>query len=113
MIIGNFTYDGAKDSYAGDIQTLTLLRNKVTFRPVTGKSDKGPDYRVVVEGRAATVELGAAWKRTSEAGREFLSVTLDDPTLDRPLSVALMPSEKGDSAILVWSRSNGRETPSK
>ncbi len=34
MIIGNFTYTKAKDTYAGEIHTLTLLRSKVAFRPV-------------------------------------------------------------------------------
>jgi hypothetical protein len=29
MIIGNFTYTKAKDIYAGEIHTLTLLRSKV------------------------------------------------------------------------------------
>jgi uncharacterized protein (DUF736 family) len=78
MIIGNFKYDPAKDSYAGEIKTLTLLRGKVHFRPAESKSDKAPHYRVVVEGQPGSVELGAAWKRRSEAGREFLSVRLDD-----------------------------------
>lgn len=39
MIIGNFNYDPAKNVYAGDIKTLTLLREKVHFRPVESKSD--------------------------------------------------------------------------
>lgn len=104
MISGNFKYDQAKDIYSGEIKTLTLLRAKVNFRPAESKSDKGPHYRVTVEGQPGSVELGAAWKRKSEAGREFLSVSLDDPSLARPLSAALMPSEDGASAILIWSR---------
>ncbi|MGD0185327.1 MAG: DUF736 domain-containing protein [Roseiarcus sp.] len=104
MIIGNFTYNKAKDTYAGEIKTLTLLRGKVAFRPAESKNGKGPQYRVVIEGTPGAVELGAAWRRTSEAGREFLSVSLDDPALGRPLSAALMPSEDGAGAILIWSR---------
>jgi uncharacterized protein (DUF736 family) len=109
MIIGNFKYDQAKDTYTGEIKTLTLLRGKVHFRPAESKSDKGPHYRVVVEAQPGSVELGAAWKRTSEAGREFLSVRLDDPALSRPLSAALMPSDDGASAILIWSRPSKRK----
>ncbi|MGA2841708.1 MAG: DUF736 domain-containing protein [Steroidobacteraceae bacterium] len=104
MIIGNFTYNAAKDTYAGEIRTLTLLRNKIAFRPNTPNTDKGPSYRVVIEGVVGAIELGAAWKRTSDAGRDFLSVSLDDPALDRPLNAALMPSEDGNHAILIWSR---------
>jgi uncharacterized protein (DUF736 family) len=109
MIIGNFKYDPAKDSYAGEIKTLTLLRGKVHFRPAESKSAKAPHYRVLVEGQPGSVELGAAWKRRSEAGREFLSVRLDDPALPRPLSAALMPSDDGSSAILIWSRPSKRK----
>jgi len=109
MIIGNFTYDKAKDTYSGEIKTLTLHRSKVLFRPVQGKNDKGPDYRVTVEGTPGAVELGAAWKRTSEAGREFLSVSFDDPALTHPVSAALMPAEEGTGAILIWSRQTKRQ----
>jgi uncharacterized protein (DUF736 family) len=64
---------------------------------------------VVVEGQPGSVELGAAWKRKSEAGREFLSISLDDPALPRALGAALMPSDGGDSAILIWSRPSKRK----
>ena len=109
MIIGNFTYNKAKDTYSGEIKTLTLQRSKVAIRPTEGRNGKGPHYRVILEGAPGAVELGAAWKRTSEAGREFLSVSLDDPALAHPVSAALMPSEDGQSAILIWSRPAKRE----
>src|SRR5208282_6370819 len=48
MIIGNFTYNKAKDTYTGEIKTLTLHRGNVAFRPTGGKKAKGPDYRVVL-----------------------------------------------------------------
>ena len=104
MIIGNFSYSQDKDTYTGEIKTLTLLRGMVQFRPVEAKNDKGPAYRVVVQGEASQVELGAAWKRKSKAGSEFLSVTLDDPALPRALNAALMTGEGEGGAILIWSR---------
>jgi uncharacterized protein (DUF736 family) len=100
--------DQARDTFTGEIKTLTLLRAKVIFRPVEAKSEKGPHYRVVVEGQPGPVELGAAWKRKSEAGREFLSVSLDDPALPRALRAALMIAEDGASANLIWSRQSKR-----
>jgi uncharacterized protein (DUF736 family) len=33
MIIGNFSYKQAEDTYTGEIKTLTLLRSSVQFRP--------------------------------------------------------------------------------
>ena len=109
MIIGNFTYNKAKDTYTGEIRTLTLQRSKVEFHPTEGKNGKGPNYRVTVAGTPGAVELGAAWKRNSEAGREFLSVSLDDPALSHPLSAALMPAQDGSGAILIWSRPAKRQ----
>jgi uncharacterized protein (DUF736 family) len=83
---------------------LTLLRGSVQFRPTEGKSKDGPVYRVVVQGETSPVELGAAWKRNSQNGRDFLSVSLDDPGLVRPFNAALMPSDDSKNAILIWSR---------
>lgn len=109
MIIGNFKHDLRHDTYIGEIKTLTLLRGNVQFRSVSKAKEKEPDYRIVEEGEAGTVELGAAWKRTSKSGSEFLSVVLDDPALARSLNAALMPSGDGKSAILIWSRPARKE----
>ncbi len=37
---------------------------------------QGPDYRIL----AGATEFGAAWKKTSNEGRDYLSVKLDDPS---------------------------------
>jgi uncharacterized protein (DUF736 family) len=110
MIIGNFTYDLDSDTYAGAITTLTLQRGSVVFRPTEKNGDKEPDYRVIHETEAGTVELGAAWKRSSERGREFLSVVLDDPALASSVNAALFLSDQDDRATLVWQRQN-RKAP--
>jgi uncharacterized protein (DUF736 family) len=104
MIIGNFTYDWKRDAYIGEIKTLTLTRSNVQFRNVNKESEKEPDYRIVEESAAGTVELGAAWKRKSKAGSDYLSVILDDPALPRSLSAALMAGDTENTAILVWPR---------
>jgi uncharacterized protein (DUF736 family) len=54
------------------------------------------------------VELGAAWKRTSDKGREFVSVSLDAPLLTAPLNAALFMADEGDAASLVWNRSKSK-----
>jgi uncharacterized protein (DUF736 family) len=110
MIIGNFSYDRDHDTYAGDITTLTLQRNNVVFRPSPKRGDREPDYRIIQERDGAVVEFGAAWKRSSERQRDFLSVLLDDPALPSSFNAALFPSEQGDRATLVWQRQI-RKTP--
>lgn len=103
MIIGNFTHNAKTDVYAGDIVTLSFEKRGVSFVPVAKNSGKEPDYRVTVPADGSTIELGAAWKRTSEKGQDFISVALDGPLLERPFNAALFPAEDG-SASLVWNR---------
>ena len=105
MIIGNFTYNTAQDTYTVELATLEVAARKVVFRPNEAKTDKAPNYRVVSASKTGDVEFGAAWKKRSEEGREYLSVKLDDPALTHALNCALMGSgDSGEAFILVWSR---------
>jgi uncharacterized protein (DUF736 family) len=104
MIIGNFSYDKKADTYTGDVTTLTFHRDDVQFRPVKSREGKEPQYRIVSRTAHGAVEFGAAWKRTSEKGQDFLSVSIDDPALPGALNAALFAAEDGKSATLVWSR---------
>ena len=103
MIIGNFSFDKKKNTYTGDIVTLSFEKHGVTFIPTEKAGDKEPDYRVTAPTEAGPVELGAAWKRTSERGQDFVSVALDGPLLPAPFNAALFP-DKGGNASLVWTR---------
>jgi uncharacterized protein (DUF736 family) len=94
--IGTFTRTG--DSFEGTVSTLTLDA-QVQFRPAEKTSEKAPDYRVFA-GRA---EIGAAWKKTSNEGRHYLSVKLDDPSLPAPIQANLFSVDGGDFE-LIWSR---------
>jgi hypothetical protein len=64
------------------------------------ENDKAPDYRIF----AGATEFGAAWKKTSGAGREYLSVKLDDPSFPAPIFASLVAVEGGDGYVLIWSR---------
>lgn len=65
-----------------------------------GSSENAPDFRL----QAAGHDIGAAWKKTSEAGRDYLSVTLDDPSFPAPVYARLIEGEDG-THDLIWSRS--------
>lgn len=103
MIIGKFTYDRNSDTYVGEIRTLTLQRS-VVLKPTSHNTEREPDYRIFGESDGGTVEFGAAWKRTSERGQEFVSILLDDPALDAPLNAALFMRGRENVASLVWTR---------
>tara|TARA_Y100000782_G_scaffold114318_1_gene150064 strand:- start:7628 stop:8371 length:744 start_codon:yes stop_codon:yes gene_type:complete len=96
--IGTFTAD--KDGFTGSLRTLTL-NVKVKLVPNDkGGSENAPDFRL----QAASHDIGAAWKKTSEAGREYLSVTLDDPSFPAPVYARLIEGENS-THDLIWSRS--------
>ncbi len=105
MIIGNLTYDQKADTYAGELATLSVGTRKLVFQPSQATGEDVPEYRVVSPGKGGDVEFGAAWKKRSKEGQNYLSVRLDDPALGKPFNCAVMASKNGDNAfILVWTR---------
>jgi uncharacterized protein (DUF736 family) len=97
--IGTFTAN--KDGFTGTLRTLAL-NVKLKFVPNDrGGNENAPDFRI----QAGTgLEVGAAWKKTSEAGRDYLSVTLDDPSFPATIYARLIEGEDG-THDLIWSRS--------
>lgn len=94
--IGTFTAQG--DGYTGSIKTLTLNVKSAVLRPNEKTDDKAPDFRIF----SGQTEFGAAWKKTSQQNREYLSVKLDDPSFPAPIYASLVEVEGQHS--LIWSR---------
>ena len=53
-------------------------------------------------------EIGAAWSKRSEEGRDYLSLKLDDPSFNAPIYANLFDDEDGEGYTLIWSRSRRR-----
>ena len=98
--IGSFTKTDT--GFSGSVKTLTL-NVKATFRADSKENDKAPDFRIF----AGATEFGAAWKKTSREGRDYLSVKLDDPSFPAPIYASLVEAEDGKGHALIWSRRNG------
>ena len=95
--IGTFTTD--KDGFTGTLRTLTL-NVKVKLVPNDkGSSENAPDFRLQATGH----DIGAAWRKTSEAGRAYVSCTLDDPSFPATVYARLIEEEDG-THTLIWSR---------
>lgn len=94
--IGTFTAQG--DGYTGSIKTLTLNVKSAVLRPNEKSDERAPDYRIF----SGQTEFGAAWKKTSQQDREYLSVKLDDPSFPAPIYASLVEIDGGHS--LIWSR---------
>ena len=99
--IGSFKKSENGD-YNGAVKTLTL-NVKARITPAEKTNDKAPDFRIY----AGRTEFGAAWKKTSNEGREYLSVKLDDPSFPSPIYASLVDVEGEDGLSLIWSRRNG------
>jgi uncharacterized protein (DUF736 family) len=97
--IGSFKKVG--NDFQGEIITLSLQAKGVRIVAETSPSnDKAPSHRVFV-GRA---EIGAAWSKRSEEGRDYLSLKLDDPSFNAPIYANLFDEEGGEGYTLLWSR---------
>ena len=98
--IGSFKKVGNK--YQGEIVTLSVQARGVRIVPEANRSnDNAPSHRVFV-GRA---EIGAAWSKRSNEGRDYLSLKLDDPSFNAPIFANLFDDEDGEGSSLIWSRS--------
>src|SRR5215469_8198013 len=98
--IGSFKKVG--NEFQGEIVTLSVQTKGVRIVPEASRSgDNAPSHRVYV-GR---VEIGAAWSKRSNEGRDYLSVKLDDPSFNSPIYANLFDDEDGDGFTLIWSRS--------
>ncbi len=98
-VIGKFQTSG--NEIVGEIFTLVLTLPNVRLVPEepTDNAD-APAYRIFV-GRA---EVGAAWAKTSREQKPYLSIKLDDPSLNHPLYANLFQDTPGEYS-LVWTRS--------
>ena len=98
--IGSFKKSG--NEYQGEIVTLSVQTKGVRIVPEVNRSnDNAPSHRVFV-GRA---EIGAAWSKRSNEGRDYLSLKLDDPSFNVPIFANLFDDEDGEGFTLIWSRS--------
>ena len=91
--IGTFKKTG--NDYTGEIFTLSLQAKGVRLVPdLRASGENAPSHRVLV-GRA---EIGAAWTKKSNEGREYLG----------PIYANLFDDEDGEGSSLIWSRPNTR-----
>ncbi|CAH2397041.1 hypothetical protein MES5069_160034 [Mesorhizobium escarrei] len=61
-----------------------------------------PPTRQTRPGRGPA-EIGAAWSKTSNEGRDYLGLKLDDPSFNAPIYANLFNDEEGEGFSLIWS----------
>lgn len=97
-----------RSEFVGYVRTLQLALRFRLAENQSGNSPEAPHYLIVaksIDGRE--IQIGAAWKRRAKAqateGDEFLSITFDDPSLEKPLNVAAFRKADGFWDI-TWRR---------
>ena len=90
--IGTFKKTG-NNEYTGEIVTLSLQTKNVRIvSEARATGENAPSHRVFV-GRA---EIGAAWSKTSNEGRAYLGLKLDDPSFNAPIYANLFDDDEGE-----------------
>ena len=78
--IGTFKKSG--NEFVGQIVTLSVQAKNVRIVPeATRSGENAPSHRVF----AGRVEIGAAWTKRSNEGRDYLGLKLDDPSFTAPI----------------------------
>lgn len=99
-VIGTF-HKAKNGGWEGKIRMLSAVTSARFVPNDNRESETSPHFRLLSD----QSELGAAWVRHAGTDKqEFLSVQLDDPTFERPISAALFYTDCGERAHLVWNR---------
>ena len=72
--IGTFTAD--KDGFTGTLLTLTLNVKAKLVPNDKGDKENAPHFRLQATGH----DIGAAWRKPTEAGRAYVACTLAAPS---------------------------------
>ncbi|MEM6409929.1 MAG: DUF736 domain-containing protein [Pseudomonadota bacterium] len=97
--------------YIGRIQTMAFVAT-IALQAVNSTNERAPAYDVMAlaADRRSWVKVGALWQyNSSETGEAFLSGRLDDPSLDKPIDVAMFEQDDG-SFNVAWRRPQRKRT---
>ena len=99
-----FYLSKAQDSYTGELATIGVAARKVVFRSVEARTDKARSYRVIGASNTGDVELGAAWQKRNEEGRDYSRSSSTIRRCRSRFNCAMVESTDGEGFILVWLR---------
>ncbi|WP_404979677.1 DUF736 domain-containing protein [Caulobacter segnis] len=104
-LIGHFRRSRS-GGWEGDLRTLTL-DVRLRLKPNDDRTHpNAPAFRVMV----GWSHVGDAWEANSRSrpSRPMVRVDLDDPLFPAPISMVLLPDEDGETAVMIWQRSQMR-----
>ncbi len=103
---------GTYEELIGEIKTLKLLIPLKLVPDNMRTNQNAPDFIILTDNE---IEIGVAWKKQKQQldGNliEFLSMTIDDPSLPSTLNVAAFKQSDGSYEI-SWRRRQTQNAPS-
>ena len=98
----------------GKIQTLDFDLEIHLSINTQSTGDKAPSHKIFAKSRSGNeFEVGAAWTKkiltAEQYGKEFLSLTLDDPSFPRALNVAAFRNADDKSLDITWRRRQDKQ----
>lgn len=105
--IGQFTRTDT--GFSGRLRTLRLDQPLSLTPAEPSDAENAPDYRIRIGGEDGP-DIGAGWKRKSDKAGDYVSLLIDDPTLDAPVFANLFQSTVDRTLwLLTWSRPHKRD----
>ena len=95
----------------GRVQTMAFVAT-IALQEVNSTNERAPAFDVLAlaADRRSWVKVGALWEYSSnETGEIFLSGRIDDPSLDKPIDVAMFQQQDG-SYNVAWRRPQRKRT---
>lgn len=96
--------------YMGEID-VAGIKGRCALRPLEKRSERSPDYELLIERGGRYINFGAAWIKSPQAGGEdFLSINVDHELLQDAVNCAAFPpseEDDGDEWAIVWGRPRG------
>jgi uncharacterized protein (DUF736 family) len=100
-IIG--TFKATENGYEGTLETLTLKAN-ISLEALKKNNDSQPDFRVYHVTEQFKSDIGAAWKKKTDEGAEYLSVNIDDISFASKAYCRLVKTGAERGHTLFWDR---------
>lgn len=93
----------------GKIETLAFT-NVIGLRPFNSDNPRAPKFELMARTSARTwVPIGGMFEQTMRAsGESFYQGRIDDPSMGRPMDIALFPNDEGGFNI-SWTRRRTRQ----
>lgn len=95
--------------FIGKIETLAFT-NVIGIVPIAKTKENSPAFDVYAKASANNwVKIGALWEQTSRSsGESFYQGRIDDPSMARPMDIALFSNREGGFNI-AWTRRRTRQ----